>query len=111
MEELPTRRRIRHPWWIAAVVGCVLIAGLFALIATVIPLSSEAARVRLIAVLSERLQGEVDLRELRIRAFPSLRAEGRGLTVRHHGRRCRRSPDRAFRPRGSFSGSLHRVSE
>ena len=86
MDEVTTRRRIRHPWWIAAAMGGVTIAGLFALVATVIPLTSEAARVRVIAALSERLQGEADLRELHIRVFPSLRAEGRGLTIRHHGR-------------------------
>ncbi|MEP7308080.1 MAG: AsmA-like C-terminal region-containing protein [Acidobacteriota bacterium] len=86
MEEIPTRRRIRHPWWIAAAVSGVVIAGLVAVVTALIPLSSEAARVRLIAALSERLQGEADLREFHIRVFPSLRAEGRGLTIRHHGR-------------------------
>jgi hypothetical protein len=86
MESLPTRRRIRHLWWIAAVVlGGVVAAGI-ALVSTVVPLSSEAARVRLVAALSDRLQGEVELRELHLRVFPSLKAEGSGLTIRHHGR-------------------------
>jgi len=86
MEEIATRRRIRHPWWIAAAVLVALVAVGTVLVAKVIPLTSEAARVRLAAVLSERLQGEVELRELRLRIFPSLRAEGSGLTIRHHGR-------------------------
>src|SRR5262249_44591205 len=37
--------------------------------------------------LSKRLDGEVELQELRLQAFPRLKAEGSGLTIRHHGRR------------------------
>ena len=86
-EATPTRRRIRHPWRIAAVIGAAAFAALFVAIAAVVPLSSETARLRLIAVLSDRLDGEVDLQELRLRTFPRLEAEGRGLTIRHRGRR------------------------
>jgi hypothetical protein len=88
MQEEPTTvpRRRRHPWRIAAVVAGALVAVLLVAIAAVVPLTSEAARQRLIAVLSEHLQGEVELRELHLRTFPSLRADGRGLVIRHHGR-------------------------
>jgi AsmA-like C-terminal region len=61
----------------AAVVGVMLI----------VPLSSERARERFVAVLADRLDAEVELDELRVHMLPSLRAEGRGLTIRHRGRR------------------------
>jgi hypothetical protein len=50
------------------------------------PLSEETARQRIITALSERLDAQVDLQELHLRTWPSLKAEGRGLTIRHHGR-------------------------
>lgn len=53
---------------------------------TVAPLSEETARQRVIAALAERLDAQVELKELHLRTWPSLRAEGRGLTIRHRGR-------------------------
>lgn len=50
------------------------------------PLSEDTARQRIIATLAERLDADVDLKELHLRTLPRLRAEGRGLTIRHHGR-------------------------
>src|SRR5215468_6006635 len=52
-----------------------------------VPLSSENARERFVAALADRLDAEVELQELRVHILPSLRAEGRGLTIRHKGRR------------------------
>jgi hypothetical protein len=52
-----------------------------------VPLSSETARARFVAALADRLDAEVELQELRVHTLPSLRAEGRGLTIRHRGRR------------------------
>ena len=52
----------------------------------VAPLSEETARQRVIATLAERLDAQVELKELHLQTWPSLRAEGRGLTIRHHGR-------------------------
>ena len=52
-----------------------------------VPLSSETARERFAAALADRLDAEVELQELRVHIIPSLRAEGRGLTIRHRGRR------------------------
>jgi hypothetical protein len=48
---------------------------------------SGGARARLVAGLSEQLDAEVTLDDLRVQVFPGLRAEGRGLTIRHRGRR------------------------
>ena len=47
---------------------------------------SDGARARLVATLAEQFDAEVTLDDLRVQVFPGLRAEGRGLTVRHHGR-------------------------
>ena len=52
-----------------------------------VPLSSEKARERFVTALADRLDAEVELQELRVHMLPSLRAEGRGLTIRHRGRR------------------------
>jgi hypothetical protein len=86
MQDEAAPRRKRHPWRIVAVLAGAAVAVLLVAIAAVVPLTSEAARQRLVAVLSDRLQGEVELSELRLRTFPSLRAEGSGLVIRHHGR-------------------------
>ena len=66
----------------AVAIGAVLIA-----IASVVPFSSETARAKVIAVLSDRLQGEVELQQFHVRVLPRLRADGSGLTIRHKGRR------------------------
>ena len=66
---------------IAAFVVIVLIALL-----SVIPFRSETARIKLVAVLADRLDSEVQLDSLQLRVLPRLRAEGTGLTIRHKGR-------------------------
>jgi AsmA-like C-terminal region len=50
-----------------------------------LPLSSERLRASVIATLSERLDSDVELATLTVRAFPRLHAEGGGLTVRRKG--------------------------
>ena len=52
-----------------------------------VPVSSQNAREQFVAALADRLDAEVELQELRVHILPSLRAEGRGLTIRHKGRR------------------------
>jgi hypothetical protein len=64
-----------------------LIAGIAVGVLRLVPLSSETARQRFVAALADRLDADVELQELRVHIFPSLRAEGRGLTIRHRGRR------------------------
>jgi len=72
------------------VISLVLLVALVAVIAVafiaVAPLSEVAAREKLVAALSEHLNAQVELKELHLQTVPSLRAEGRGLTIRHHGR-------------------------
>jgi hypothetical protein len=75
---------------IAIGAGAVSIALFLAVVAGVmllVPLSSDTARARFVATLADRLDAEVELQELRVHTLPSLRAEGRGLTIRHRGRR------------------------
>src|SRR5262245_45222883 len=67
---------------LAAIIGVGFLG-----VAMLVPLSAEKARERFVAVLADRLDAEVELQELRVHMFPSLRAEGRGLTIRHRGRR------------------------
>ena len=68
----------------AGVLSLVLIGAIGAL--RLAPFSSEKARERFVAALADRLDAEVELQELRVHILPSLRAEGRGLTIRHRNR-------------------------
>jgi hypothetical protein len=78
---------IRRLRWVvvAASIGVLTLAAAIG-IATRIPFSSDALRMRLIAVLSDRLDAEVELRSLTLRVYPRLRATGEGLTVRFQHR-------------------------
>src|SRR5262245_39830934 len=79
----------RFPVWRTAAIGAgIVLAAIVIGVASVVPFSSEAARVKLVNALAERLDSDVDLKEFTIRALPALRAEGRGLTIRQ-----RRNPD------------------
>jgi hypothetical protein len=71
----------------AGVVSIALIAAAVAGVMLLVPVSSEKARERFVTVLADRLDAEVELQEMRVHMLPSLRAEGRGLTIRHRGRR------------------------
>src|SRR5580765_3001994 len=74
------------------VVGVVAALAVLVLVLTVLVVAlwsrwaDDGARARLVAALSEQFDAEVTLDDLRVQVFPGLRAEGRGLTVRHHGR-------------------------
>ena len=76
----------RFPVWRTAAIaaGIVLLAIVIG-VASVVPFSSEAARVKLVNALAERLDSDVELEQFTIRALPVLRAEGRGLTLRQRG--------------------------
>src|SRR5215467_5175892 len=73
-----------------AIVGAALLSlalvGAAIGVLRLVPISSENARERFVAALADRLDAEVELQELRVHILPSLRAEGRGLTIRHRGR-------------------------
>jgi len=71
----------------AAVVSIAAVAVAALVIVQRLPLSSGTARERFVSALADRLDAEVELQELRVHILPSLRAEGRGLTIRHKGRR------------------------
>jgi len=79
--------RIVRRWWFWTGVGLValLVIGIVGFIAAV-PMSSDTLRRRMIATLSERLESNVELGDLQLRVFPGLRAEGKDLIIRWHGR-------------------------
>jgi hypothetical protein len=81
---------MRHPWrlalFILAAVAAIVVVAIVVLSSRV-SFSSETARARMIAVLESQLNGEVELDDLQLKVLPRLRAEGRGLRIRHRGRR------------------------
>ncbi len=81
------RRRRHHPWRVAAIGSASAFGLLLLAIGTIVPLHSDSARVALIKTLGRQLDAEVELADLHFRVLPRLRAEGSGLTIRHHGRR------------------------
>jgi hypothetical protein len=81
----PPRRRRRR--WIWAFSGLIVTAVIvLAMLAAAVPLSSDVLRHRVIAALSERLDGDVTLGDLHLRVFPSVHVEGSSLLIRKRGR-------------------------
>jgi hypothetical protein len=80
------QHRVRRPWQTVAIVAAVAIAFLIVAVASVVPISSDTARAKLVAALASRLDSEVQLDSLQVHVFPTLRAEGAGLIIRHHAR-------------------------
>lgn len=70
---------------LAAVTTGVIALGLVVIGARV-PISSDILRKRIIATLSDRLDAEIGLGEVKLRALPTLHAELKDLTIRHQGR-------------------------
>jgi hypothetical protein len=56
-----------------------------AMLTAVIPLSSDALRHRIVLYLADKLDSEVELGDLHLRAFPQLRVEGADLRIRRRG--------------------------
>lgn len=54
--------------------------------AAMVPLSSDALKHRVVATLSERLNADVSLGDLHMRAFPRMHVEGLDLVIMQHGR-------------------------
>jgi hypothetical protein len=82
--------RIKQPRRLAFVIVAAMIA--FAAVVAIalrstVPFSSDVARARIVAVLAERLDSDVELQDLSVRLLPQLRVEGVGLKIRHKGRR------------------------
>jgi AsmA-like C-terminal region len=73
-------------WSSLALLALVMVAvGVF--VANV-PLSSDTLRRRIIASLAERLDSDVELGDLSLRVYPTLRAEGADLRIRRRGARA-----------------------
>jgi hypothetical protein len=71
---------------ISVVIFITVVAVLAIAYVLVAPLSENAARERLVAYLGDRLDAQVELKDLQLRTWPNLRAQGRGLIIRHRGR-------------------------
>jgi hypothetical protein len=78
--------RHRRLLWVTVGGGAGLIVVLF-LIAARVPFSSETLRQQVVATLGERLDADVELKELHIRIFPRFHAHGIGLAIRDRRRR------------------------
>ena len=50
-----------------------------------VPLSSDVLRERIVASLSDKLDSDVELGDLQLQVYPTLRAEGTDLTIRRRG--------------------------
>jgi hypothetical protein len=64
-------------------VGLVIVSA--AMFTAAVPLSSDTLRHRIVAYLSDKLDSEVELGDLHLRAFPRLRIEGADLRIRRRG--------------------------
>ena len=64
-------------------IGLVIVFA--AMFTAAVPLSSDTLRHRIVAYLSDKLDSEVELGDLHLRAFPRLRVEGADLRIRRRG--------------------------
>jgi hypothetical protein len=81
-----TRRRlVKRPWFwpLIGLVGLGIVFGVMLIAA--VPLSSDTLRHRIVLYLSDKLDSDVELGDLHLRAFPRLRVEGADLRVRRRG--------------------------
>jgi hypothetical protein len=85
-QQLEKRRRFPRPWLTVLLIGIGAVTVFFIALLSVVPLTSERARAKVIEVLAARFDSEVQLDSLKLRVLPQLRAEGAGLTIRHKGR-------------------------
>jgi len=81
------RRPLRKtPWFWALVSLIAVVVTLTAMFIAAVPVSSAVLRPRLIGYLSDKLDSQVELGDLQVRAFPALRVEGTNLIIRKRGR-------------------------
>jgi len=86
--ELPPPKRrsvLKRPWFwpLIGLIGLAIVFG--AMLIAAIPLSSDTLRHRIVLYLADKLDSEVELGDLHLRAFPRLRVEGADLRVRRRG--------------------------
>ena len=76
---------VKRPWFWAllSLIGLVIVFG--AMFTAVVPLSSDTLRQRIAAYLAQKLDSDVEMGELHLRAFPRLRVEGADLHIRRRG--------------------------
>jgi hypothetical protein len=78
-----TRRR----WVIVSTVGLGLLIAALIAAAGRVPFASDQLREKAARTVADRLDAEVDLKEMTVRIFPRMRFKGTGLKIRHKGRR------------------------
>jgi hypothetical protein len=72
--------------WLKIALGLVaIVVILLGVLLWRLPISSDRLRASVIETLSSRLDSDVELASLTVRAFPRLHAEGGGLTIRRKG--------------------------
>src|SRR4029453_11258550 len=100
----------RHRWTIIAGAAAVVLLFAVLAIASIVPLRSDTARRKLIAVLSDRLESDFQLDSLELRVFPALRAEGTGLAIKRRDTTTRAPliSVKRFTVHGSLTTLLHR---
>lgn len=82
----PTRRPLlKRPIFWLAVSAAALVVFLAVVFAAAVPLSSAVLRDRIVRTLADKLDSDVELGELQLTVFPSMRVEGADLTVRRRG--------------------------
>ncbi len=80
----PDRRPLRKKplfWALLGLAGVVV--ALAVMFVSVVPMSTDILRRRIITTLSEKLDSDVELGTLSLRVVPGLRADGTDLTIRH----------------------------
>jgi hypothetical protein len=79
------RSVVKRPWFWAllSLIGLVVVFGL--MFTAVVPLSSDILRQRIVAYFADKLDSDVELGNLSLRAFPRLRVEGADLRIRRRG--------------------------
>jgi hypothetical protein len=83
----PARRRrlVKRPlfWALLSLLGLVIVFA--AMLVAAVPLSSDTLRHRIVSYLSDKLDSEVELGDLHLRALPRLHVEGADLRIRKRG--------------------------
>jgi hypothetical protein len=77
----------KNPWFWTGIAAIGIFITLAAMFTAAVPLSANILRPRLVNYLASKLDSEVELGDLRVRAFPRMRVEGTNLVIRKHGRR------------------------
>src|SRR6185369_9311699 len=85
-EPVKRRRLVKRPlfWALMSLLGLVIVFGV--MLVAAVPLSSDTLRHRIVTYLSDKLDSDVELGDLHLRAFPRLRVEGADLRIRRRGR-------------------------